>query len=91
MYAGRVDEVGDALLPGDPAKEHDRRRQRVDPVVGQHVGALVAGVLVGIDAVVDHVDPSGVDVGIGSQDVVPHGGRHRDHGIGGLHGCAFDV
>ena len=57
----RVEQVRHALLARDPADEHDRRPVGVDAVLLEHVGAGVGRVLLGVDAVVDHLHALGVD------------------------------
>jgi hypothetical protein len=76
--------VGHALLAGDAADEDDRGQVRVDPVDLEHVGAVVRLVLVGVDAVVDHLDPGRVDGRVDRDDVGGHPGRHGDHPVGAL-------
>ena len=84
----RGEQVGDALLPGDPADEDHDRTVRVDAEFGQH--RLVVGGHgvpdLGVDAVVDHVHPAGVERRVGVQDVAAHAGAHRDDGVGRLVG-----
>ena len=87
---GRPQQVGQALLPGDPADEDDatagrgRRRGDADDVAGRSV-RLPA---VEVDAVVDDVDLVRVDVRVAAQDVGAHAVADGDHGgrrlVGGL-------
>ena len=60
------------LLPGDPADERHDRALRVDAELGQHrvVGLRLGRIPdLGVDAVVHHVHPVGVQRGIGPQHV----------------------
>lgn len=79
-----VQQVGQALLPGDPADEQDVRSARVDPVASQDAGLRIRVVLVGVDAVGDDLDPGRIDPRVTGQDVLTHGSGHRDQGVGVL-------
>ena len=58
----RVDEMDDALLARDAADEQHERPVRVDAVADQDVAILRRPVLGRVDAVMDDVDPLGLDV-----------------------------
>ena len=97
QVADGVDQMRDALLPGDAADEEHVRNGGID-AVGRAAPwcRVVLVILVRIDAVVDHVNARGVHVGIGAQDVVPGALRDGDDGIGivdgrGLHPRAHGV
>ena len=79
-----ADEVGDALLAGDPAHEHDRGARRVHAAGLEHVDIRIGRVLLGVDAVVDHHDARGLDRRIGRHHVARHALRHGDHRVGAL-------
>jgi hypothetical protein len=81
---GRLQQVVDALLAGDPPDEDDVRRARLDAVARQRVGVLGRRVERGVDAVVDHVHPLRVDRGVGGEDVLPHAAADRDDAVGRL-------
>ena len=82
MSVGRFEKIADALLTGDPADEHHDRAGR-----GRCRGARARRcrgreVLVGVDAVVDHLYPRRVDRRVDPQHVVTHAPGHGDHGVG---------
>ena len=83
---GRPQQVDQALLTGDPAHEHHRRFHRIDAVLLQSAGPRVWAVLIRVDAVVDDVNPRGVDRRIAAEDITAHLRRHRDDGVGPLDG-----
>ena len=85
--------MGQSLLAGDAADEHDGGAVGVDAEaleggVGRGVGLLAPRVLPGleVDAVVDDLDALGVDVRVGAQDVLAHAVGDRDDPGGGLVG-----
>ena len=90
QLGGGAQQVGQALLAGDPADEDDARAVGVDAVRAHDVLVRLALPQLGVDAVVDDLDLLGVDRGVGPQDVLAHAGAHRDDGVGGLVGVLLD-
>ena len=78
-----------ALLPGDPADERDVRAAQVDAEALEHRGVRVGPVEVGVDAVVDDVQPALVEGGVAAQDVRAHPVADCDDRVGGLVGGAL--
>ena len=79
-----ADEVQDALLAGDPADEQHEGHVGVDAEASHAVRHVASGVLVGVDAVVDHMHAGRVDGRIAGHDVVAHALADRDHRVGRL-------
>jgi hypothetical protein len=73
-----VEQVDDPLLAGDAAHEDRIGPVGIDAEALEHVAGPVRPVLVGVDPVVDHVEPRRVDGGIGVHDVAGHGLGDRD-------------
>ena len=61
QLGGGAQEVGQPLLPGDPPDEDDAGPVGVDTVPAHDVLVALGAPQLGVDAVVHHLDPVGVD------------------------------
>ena len=83
---GCPDQVDQPLLAGYAAHENHRRAVQVDAQALHHVGAVVRFELVGVDSVLDHEHPVGIQVRVGGENVLAHPRGDGDDGVGGLEG-----
>ncbi|SIJ01862.1 Uncharacterised protein [Mycobacteroides abscessus subsp. abscessus] len=92
----RGHQVRQPLLPGDPPDERHNRTGQVHAEPGKHRSGLGERLLRihrvprgGVDPIAHHMNPVGVEAGIGRDDVIAHPAADRDDGISGVYGGVF--
>src|SRR2546426_6312348 len=83
---GRGQKQRQSLLACDAAVEERERPVRIDAKTSQRLGRRLRSVDLGIDAVVDHVHPVGVNLRIAGQHVVAYAFGDRYDTVGGFDG-----
>ncbi len=81
-FLGGAHQVHQTLLARDASHEHHQGSIPVHTQGVHHVGVAVGAELIGVDAVLHHMDASRVELGVGIQHIATHAFTDRDHRSG---------